>query len=98
MLTDRVAALEVRPQPQPVDQDVVYDVHGNIDETATREVRIRARVRANNAGGNRLPADPYANVKFTIPSFSGNYDADGYLDWEMTVEQKFNAHLVPGQI
>lgn len=96
-ITNRVAALEVRPPPQPADQEVVYDVHGNADEAATREARIRARVRANNAGGNRPPADPYAKVKFTIPSFSGNYDADGYLDWEMTVEQKFNAHLVPEQ-
>ena len=25
----------------------------------------------------------------------GHYDAEGYLDWEMTVEQKFSAHLVP---
>jgi len=35
---------------------------------------------------NRAPEDPYAKVKFTIPSFSGYYDAEGYLDWEMTVE------------
>ncbi|PVH63952.1 hypothetical protein PAHAL_2G145100 [Panicum hallii] len=41
------------------------------------------------------PDDPYAKVKFTIPPFSGHYDAEGYLDWEMTVEQKFSAHLVP---
>ena len=27
--------------------------------------------------------------------FLGHYDAEGYLDWEMTVEQKFSAHLVP---
>jgi hypothetical protein len=46
---------------------------------------------------NRVPDDPYAKVKFTIPSFSGLYDAEGYLDWEMTVEQKFSAHLVPEQ-
>jgi hypothetical protein len=24
----------------------------------------------------------------------GHYDAEGYLDWEMTIEQKFAAHLV----
>jgi hypothetical protein len=24
----------------------------------------------------------------------GSYDAEAYLDWEMTVEQKFNSHLV----
>nr|ABA96965.2 retrotransposon protein, putative, Ty3-gypsy subclass [Oryza sativa Japonica Group] len=36
-------------------------------------------------------------VKLKIPSFSGYYDAEKYLDWEMTVEQKYNAHLVPEQ-
>ena len=25
------------------------------------------------------------------------YDVEAYLDWEMTVEQKFNSHLVPEQ-
>jgi hypothetical protein len=50
-------------------------------------------------GGNRNRAhdDPYAKIKFSIPSFSGHYDAEGYLDWEMTVELKFSAHLVPEQ-
>ena len=42
-----------------------------------------------------VPDDPYAKINFTIPSFLGHYDAEGYLDWEMTVEQKFSAHLVP---
>ena len=42
-----------------------------------------------------MPDDPYAKIKFTMPSFSGHYDAEGYLDWEMMVEQKFSAHLVP---
>jgi hypothetical protein len=40
---------------------------------------------------NRAPDDPYAKIKFSIPSFSG------HIDWEMTVEQKFSAHLVPEQ-
>src|SRR5438477_13148904 len=39
--------------------------------------------------------DPYAKVKFSIPPFYGAYDAETYLDWEMTVEQKFSSHLVP---
>jgi hypothetical protein len=46
---------------------------------------------------NHVPDDPYAKIKFTIPSFCGYYDAEGYLDWEMTVEQKFSTHLVPEQ-
>jgi hypothetical protein len=30
--------------------------------------------------------DPFAKVKFSIPPFNGPYDAEAYLDWEMTVE------------
>jgi hypothetical protein len=41
--------------------------------------------------------DPFAKVKFYIPPFNGSYDAEAYLDWEMTVEQKFGSHLVPEQ-
>jgi hypothetical protein len=41
--------------------------------------------------------DPYAKVKFSIPPFNGSYNAEAYLDWEMTVEQKFSSHLVPEQ-
>jgi hypothetical protein len=48
--------------------------------------------RGNN---NRIPDDPFAKIKFSIPSFSGHYDDEAYLDWEMTVEQKFASHLVP---
>jgi hypothetical protein len=99
-LTDRVVALETRPPPNE-DEDVVYDVHGNTNEAATRDARLRCRLRTNTIGmgGNRNHAtdDPYAKIKFSIPSFSRYYDAEGYLDWEMTVEQKFSAHLVPEQ-
>jgi len=110
-VTDRIDALETRQQHNQ-DEDMVYDDQGNIDEAATREARLRRRLRRNTQGmggthnhnhnhqqgnQNRVPDDPYAKVKFTIPSFSGYYDADGYLDWEMTVEQKFSAHLVPEQ-
>jgi hypothetical protein len=41
--------------------------------------------------------DTFAKVKFSIPPFIGSYDAEAYLDWEMTVEQKFSSHLVPEQ-
>jgi hypothetical protein len=79
----------------------VYDAHGNIDQVATRQARLRCHLRNNTTGlggtgnRNRVPDDHYANIKFTIPSFSGHNDAEGYLDWEMIVEQKFSAHLVP---
>jgi hypothetical protein len=60
----------------------------------TRDMGHQNHHQGNN---NRPPEDPYAKIKLTIPAFSGKYDADGYLDWEMMVEQKFNAHLVPEQ-
>jgi hypothetical protein len=39
--------------------------------------------------------DPFAKIKFSISPFNGLYDAEAYLDWEMTVEQKFSSLLVP---
>jgi hypothetical protein len=48
----------------------------------------------NNNHGGRANDDPFVKVKFSILSFSGLYDADTYLDWEMTVEPKFSSHLV----
>ena len=53
------------------------------------------RVHNHQGDNHRVPDDPNAKIKFTIPSFLGHYDAEGYLDWEMTVEQKFSAHIVP---
>ena len=87
-------------------EDMVHDASGNIDRAAFRQARLQWRLHRNTIGmggihhhqGNnhRVPDDPYAKIKFTIPSFLGHYDAEGYLDWEMTVEQKC-AHLVPEQ-
>jgi hypothetical protein len=51
----------------------------------------------NNNHGGCANDDPFAKVKFSIPSFSGLYDVETYLDWEMMVEQKFSSHLVPEQ-
>ena len=84
-------------------EDTVHDATGNIDRAAFRQARLRRRLRRNTIGmggvhhhqGNnhRVPDDPYANIKFTVPSFLGHYDAEGYLDWEMMVEQKFFGSL-----
>jgi hypothetical protein len=41
--------------------------------------------------------DHLDEVKFSIPPFNGSHDVEVYLDWEMTVEQKFSSHLVPEQ-
>jgi hypothetical protein len=35
--------------------------------------------------------DPFAKIKFSIPPFMGSYDAEAYLDWELTVEK----NLIP---
>ena len=43
-------------------------------------------VHHHQGNNHSVPDDPYAKIKFTILSFLGHYDAEGYLDWEMTVE------------
>jgi hypothetical protein len=47
-----------------------------------------------HAHGN---GDPFAKVKFMIPPFHGLYDAKAYLDWEISVDNKFSSRLVPEQ-
>jgi hypothetical protein len=92
-----------QPPPRAFLDDAVVDACGNYDEAPTRDGHLRRRLRQNMVGmgdnqrGNNthVPDDPYAKIKFTIPPFSGRYDAEAYLDWEMTVEQKFASHLVP---
>jgi hypothetical protein len=46
---------------------------------------------------HEIDNDPYAKIKFSIPPFIGFYDAEAYLDWKMTIEQKFNSHFVAEQ-
>jgi hypothetical protein len=38
--------------------------------------------------------DPFAKVMLMIPPFYGLYDGEAYLDWEMTVDNKFSSHLI----
>ena len=71
-------------------EDTVHDAVGNLDRAAFRQARLRRCLRRNTTGmggvlhhqGNnhRVPDDPYAKIKFTIPSFLGHYDVEGYLD------------------
>jgi hypothetical protein len=87
-LTDRIAALENRTAPDEDvnDEDEVYDADGNVDRVATMRNRLCHRLHTNTTGmggaqhfnrhqgnRNRAPNDPYAKVKFTIPSFLGQY-------------------------
>ena len=70
-------------------EDTVHDVAGNMDRAAFRQARLRRCLRRNMTGmggvhhhqGNnhRVPDDPYAKIKFTIPSFLGHYDARDIL-------------------
>ena len=92
----------------PIAHDADADAHNDTeDEFDDDEVdaQHRRRLPCNRLGmggnGRRRPHapvkdnDPYAKIKFSIPPFYGSYDAEAYLDWEMTVEQKFSSHLVP---
>ena len=65
-------------QPPPHAQDdAIFDARGNFDEAATRDARLRCRLRRNMVGmgdnqrgnNNRAPDDPFTKIKFTIPSF-----------------------------
>jgi hypothetical protein len=96
--------LEARPPPptlapahSPVDDD------DDDDDVYAPRRQLLARNRQGMGGNGRRrhnpepDHDPFAKIKFSIPPFMGSYDAEAYLDWEMTVEQKFNSHLVPEQ-
>jgi hypothetical protein len=97
--------LEARPPPptpalahSPMDNDVDdNDVYAPLRQRLTRN---RQGMGGNGRHRHHNPEpdhDPFAKIKFSIPPFMGSYDAEAYLDWEMTVEQNFNSHLVPEQ-
>jgi hypothetical protein len=92
-IVDRLAVLETQQQAQPppprprLPDDAVFDEEGNYDEAATRDLRLRRHLHQNTEGmphrqqgnNNRAPDDPYAKIKFSIPSFSGHYDCWGLV-------------------
>src|SRR5207253_7506369 len=99
-LVDRMDTMETRlPQATAPGAQVstVADDGDEVDDAlADTEAPLRRCLDRNRQGmgGNhrRRPQhtnhdnDPYAKVKFLIPPFYGAYDAETYLDWEMTVE------------
>jgi hypothetical protein len=104
-LVTRMDVLEARPSPptpapahSPVDDD-------NDDDDVYAPLRQRLARNRQGMGGNGRRRhhnpepyhDPFAKIKFSIPPFMGSYDAEAYLDSEMTGEQKFNSDLVPEQ-
>jgi hypothetical protein len=98
-----MGVLEARPSPptsapahSPVDDDD-DDVYAPLQQRLARNrqgMGGNGRHRHHNLEPDH---DPFAKIKFSIPPFMGSYVAEAYLDWEMTVEQNFNSHLVPEQ-
>jgi hypothetical protein len=88
--------------PFTEDPGVDNDEHSELPDPPTRQCQPFNR---QGMGGNQnhhnqqyvRNDDPFAKVKFSFPPFNGSYYAEAYLDWEMTVEQKFSSHLVPEQ-
>jgi hypothetical protein len=90
------ADTHVDGDPFTEDPGVENDEHSELTDPPPRQRRPFNR---QGMGGNQNHHnqhyvhndDPFAKVKFSIPPFNGSYDAETYLDWEMTVGQ----NLVP---
>jgi hypothetical protein len=101
-LVTRMDVLEACPPPP-----TLAPSHSHVDDDDDVYAPLSQRFARNRQGmgGNgrhrhhnlQPDHDPFAKIKFSIPPFMGSYDAEAYLDWEMTVEQKCNSHLVPKQ-
>jgi hypothetical protein len=93
------------PPPTPAPAHSLVDDDDDDDDDVYAPLRQRLARNRQSMGGNgrrrhhnpEPDHDPFAKIKFYIPPFMGSYDAEAYLDWEMTVEQKFNSHFVPEQ-
>jgi hypothetical protein len=93
-LVTRMDVLEARPLPptlaathSPMDDDDDDDVYAPLWQLLTHNQQGmggNGRCRHHNPEPYH---DPFAKIKFSIPPFMGTYDAEAYLDWEMTVEQ-----------
>jgi hypothetical protein len=92
--------IHIDGDPFAEDSGVDNDEHSELPDPPPHQRRLFNR---QGMGGNQNHHnqyyvhndDPFAKVKFSIPLFNGSYDVEAYLDWEMTVEQKFSSHLVP---
>jgi hypothetical protein len=95
-----VADTHVDGDPFTEDPGVDNDEHSELPDPPPRQ---HWPFNRQGMGGNQNHHNqhyvrndaPFAKVKFSIPTFNGSYDVEAYLDWEMTVEQKFSSHLVP---
>jgi hypothetical protein len=96
------AGTHIDGDPFDKDPGVDNDEHSELPDPPPRQRRPFNR---QGMGGNQnhhnqhyvRNDDHFTKVKFSIPPFNGSYDAEAYLDWQMTIEQKFSSHLVPEQ-
>jgi hypothetical protein len=95
------AAADTHADDDPFDEDPGFDndEHSELPDPPPHQRRPfnQQGMRGNQNHHNQHYVrndDPFAKVKFSIPHFNGLYDAEAYLDWEMTIEQKFSSHLV----
>ena len=74
-----------------------YEDYAGDTEDDRHNDRAHQKLRFNRQGMARGPPrydvrdyeHSSAKIKFTIPAFNGKYNPDVYLDWELSVEQKF---------
>jgi hypothetical protein len=96
-LVIRIEQLEQRPPLHRADDDDADDF-GADDADADGYVRRRLNFNRRGMGGNNHGNnDPFVKIKFSISPFAGNIDPEAYLDWELTVQQKFDSHNVPAE-
>jgi hypothetical protein len=100
--TATAADTNVDGDPFAEDPGVNNDEHSELPDPPPHQ---RRPFNQQGMGGNQnyhnqhyvCNDDHFAKVKFSILPFNGSYDTETYLDWEMTIEQKFSSHLVPEQ-
>jgi hypothetical protein len=85
-LVTRIEQLEQSPLPHRAD-DEDADAFGDEDGNADGDARYRLNFNRRGMGGNNHGNnDPFAKIKFSLPTFAGNVDPETYLDWELTVQ------------
>jgi len=98
-LVTHIEQIEQCPQSHHGDdEDVDGDLSDHEDMDDDGDARNRHRYNFNHrgmGGNNHGNNDLFAKIKFILPPFARNIDPEAYLDWELTVQQKFDSHNVP---
>jgi len=94
-LVTRIEQIEQRPQSHHGDdEDADGDLSNHEDMDDDGDARNRRGYNFNRrgmGGNNHGNNDPFAKIKFSLPPFAGNVDRKAYLNWELTVQQKFDS-------